>query len=189
MLSPVALNFILVIYSNATQLTYSLIGLLAMARRVIWIRSVCPSVQKFSWNWLFSFFQELKITSLQCLYNISKKKLSMEFLIFDVSYRFLMKVTRHVRSNEKRSLLNVSNILRKSIATAFMFYCDAKHLDTLLGSTHVCYLFLGGCGQKWVWSFRSWNSEICCISREWIDKMNLFFLLFDTNLGKLMLIW
>ena len=28
-------EFILVIYSNATQLTYSLIGLLAMARRVI----------------------------------------------------------------------------------------------------------------------------------------------------------
>ena len=61
MLSWVVLNFILVIYSNATQLTYSLIGLLAMARRVIWIRSVRPSVQKFSWNWLFSFFRELNI--------------------------------------------------------------------------------------------------------------------------------
>ena len=35
MLSWVVLNFILVIYSNATQLTYSLIGLLAMVRRVI----------------------------------------------------------------------------------------------------------------------------------------------------------
>ena len=55
-----------------------------------------------------------------------------------------MKVTRHVQSNEKNSLLNFSNILRKSIATAFVFYCDAKHLDTLLGSSHVCYLFLGG---------------------------------------------
>ena len=54
-------EFILVIYSNATQLTYSLIGLLAMARRVIWIRSVRPSVQKFSWNWLFSFFRELNM--------------------------------------------------------------------------------------------------------------------------------
>ena len=49
-------EFILVIYSNATQLTYSLIGLLAMARRVIWIRSVRPFVQRFLWNWLFSFF-------------------------------------------------------------------------------------------------------------------------------------
>ena len=61
MLSWVVLKFILVIYSNATQLTYSLVGLLTMARRVIWIRSVCPSVQKFSWNWLFSFFWELNM--------------------------------------------------------------------------------------------------------------------------------
>ena len=54
-------EFILVIYSNATQLTNSLIGLQAMTRKVIWIRSVRPSVQKFSWNWLFSFFRELNI--------------------------------------------------------------------------------------------------------------------------------
>ena len=46
-----------------------------------------------------------------------------------------------------------------------VFYCDAKHLDTLQGSSHVCYLFLGGFGQK-AWPFRSWNSVICCISRE-----------------------
>ena len=73
----------------------------------------------------------------------------MELLIFDVSYQFLMKVTKHVQSNEKRSLLNFSNILRKNIATAFVFYCDAKHSDALLGSSHVCcYLFLGGCGQR-----------------------------------------
>ena len=56
MLSWVAVNFILVIYSNAPQLTYFLIGLLAMARRVIWIRSVSLSVKKFSRNWLFIFF-------------------------------------------------------------------------------------------------------------------------------------
>ena len=47
MLSRVVLNFILVIYSNASQLTYSLIGTLTMARRVLWIRSVCPSVWRF----------------------------------------------------------------------------------------------------------------------------------------------
>ena len=59
---------------------------------------------------------------------------------------------------------------------AFVFYCDAKHSDTLLGSSHVCCcLFLGGCGQKWAWPFRSWNSEICCISRVWIDKMSWLF--------------
>ena len=28
------------------------------------------------------------------------------------------------------------HVLRKIIATTFVFYCDAKHLDTLLGSSH-----------------------------------------------------
>ena len=67
----------------------------------------------------------------------------MEFSIFDVIYQFLMKVTRHVKSTHKGSLLNFRNILRKSIATPFVFCCDAKHSDTLLGSSHVYYyLFL-----------------------------------------------
>ena len=61
MLSWVVLNFILTVHSNDSQLIYSLIRLLAMARRVIWIRSVRVSVQKFSWNWLFSFFRGLNI--------------------------------------------------------------------------------------------------------------------------------
>ena len=65
----------------------------------------------------------------------------MEFLIFNVSYRFLMKVARHVQSTRKGILLNFSNILRKSIATASVFYCDARHLDTLLGSNHVCLTY------------------------------------------------
>ena len=73
----------------------------------------------------------------------------------DVSYRFLIKVARHVESIKKGSLLNFSKILRKSIATAFVFYWDAKHTDTLLGSIHVCcYLFFSCCYQKWVWDFR-----------------------------------
>ena len=85
----------------------------------------------------------------------------MEFWIFDVNYQFLMKVARHVQSTKKGSLLNFSNILRKSIESAFVFYCDAKRPDTLLGSHDVCcYLYLGGHGLL------SWNSEICCISRE-----------------------
>ena len=88
----------------------------------------------------------------------------MEFLIFDASYRFLIKVARHVQSTKKGSLLSFSKMLRKNIATAFVFYCDAKYSDTLLGSSHVCcYLFLGGSGQKWAWTL---NSEICCILRE-----------------------
>ena len=95
---------------------------------------------------------------------------------YKLDYRFLVKVARHVQSHQKKKLLNFCNILRKSIATAFMFYCDPKHSDTLLGSSLLyCYLFRSGSSQKWAWPFRSWNSEICCISREWIDKMSWFF--------------
>ena len=66
-----------------------------------------------------------------------------------------MKVAKNVQSTKKESLLNFSNILGKSIATAFVLYCDAKHSDTLLSFSHVCrYLFLGGFGQKWGWRFR-----------------------------------
>ena len=70
-----------------------------------------------------------------------------------------MKVARHVQSTQKsllnlpkntqKCLLNFSNTLRKSIATAFVFYCGAKRSNTLLGSSHAFYnLFLGGCGEK-----------------------------------------
>ena len=140
--------------------------------------------------------QSTQSNSLQGIYNISKKKLWMEFIMDFIKIKtstswiidFLWKPDMYKVPNQG-SFLDFCNILRKSIATVFLLYFDAKHSDTLWGSSHVwCYLFLGGCGQKWAWSFRSWNSEICLISREWIDKMSWFFLHVDTNLGKPMLI-
>ena len=89
-----------------------------------------------------------KITIIKHSQSTQKNK----FLVFDVNYQFLMKLARHVKSTKKGSLLNFSNILRKSIgckATGFVLYCDAKHSDTLLGSSYVCrYVFLSACGQK-----------------------------------------
>ena len=56
-MSLVVLNFILVIYINATQLTYSLIGILDGHGQKGHVNKVFPSsVQKLSWNCLFSFF-------------------------------------------------------------------------------------------------------------------------------------
>ena len=85
-----------------------------------------------------------------------------------------MKVARHIQSTKIGSLLNFSNNLRKSIWTAFLFYCDAKDSDTLMGSSHVCcYLF-------WVAVVKNGRglldhgTEIYCISREWIDKIDFF---------------
>ena len=105
---------------------------------------------------LSSILKVLKVTSLQCLYNISKKKLRMNRVSFGVhqyqnfcklDYQFLMKVVRHVQRTPKWKLLIFLQYIWKSIATAFVFDCYGKHSDTLLGSSHVCcYLFLGGCG-------------------------------------------
>ena len=75
---------------------------------------------------------------------------------------------------------------KKNIATAFVFYCDAKHSDNLRSSSHVrCYLFLDSCGQKLVQPFGSRNSKICFIYlnnelMKWADFLNAV-----TNLGKL----
>ena len=66
--------------------------------------------------------------------------------LYKLDYQFLMKVARHVQSTQKRNFVKFLQYIRKSMATAFVFYCDAKHSDTLPGSSHVCYyLFLGGC--------------------------------------------
>ena len=53
------------------------------------------------WEWS-SILKVLKVTSLQCFYNISKKKLWMEFSIFDVSYWFLMKVARRPKYQKRK---------------------------------------------------------------------------------------
>ena len=57
-------------------------------------------------------------------------------------YRFLIK-TDMSKATKKESLLSFCNILRKSIVTVFVFYCDAKHSDTLQGpSLQSCLLLL-----------------------------------------------
>ena len=110
-----------------------------------------------AWWWAWSsVLKVLKVTSWQCPYNISTKKLCMDRVNFGVhqdqnfcklDHQFLMKVDRHVQSTQKRKLVNLLQYIRQSIATVFVFYCEAKHSDTLLGSSHdCCYLFLGGCG-------------------------------------------
>ena len=114
---------------------------------------------KFSkrwWAWS-SILKVLKVTSLQCLYNISKKKLWMEFILEFIKIKtsaswiinFWWKPDMS-KVPKKWRVLNFCNIPVKSIATAFVFYFNAKHSDTLRGSSYICcYLFFGGCGQKW----------------------------------------
>ena len=60
-----------------------------------------------------------------------------------------MKVAKHVQSTQNRTFVKFLRYVKEKFATAFVFYCDAKHSDILRGPSHVCcYLCLGGCGQK-----------------------------------------
>ena len=86
---------------------------------------------------------------------------------YKLDYQSLMKEARHVQRTQKWKFVKSLQYIKKKYCHCFVFYCDAKHSDTLQSSNYVgYYLFLGGCGQKCMWSFKSWNSEICCISRE-----------------------
>ena len=99
---------------------------------LIGIYSSIPKVSKFA-RWQF-------------LYNISKKKLGMEFFFsLQMSIKvstswtyFLMKMARYVKSTQNSKLV----IFCKECCSYFVFYCHAKYSDTLWGSSHVyCYLF------------------------------------------------
>ena len=58
---------------------------------------------------------------------------------YKLDCQFLLKVAKHVQSTQKRKFVK----FLQCIATVFAFYYDAKHSDTLRGSSHVCcYLFL-----------------------------------------------
>ena len=95
------------------------------------------------WAWS-SILKVLKVISLQYLYNISKKKLGKKFI-------FCMQMNIKVSTNwdycfwwkwPKYPKKEVGNIFAKSVAAAFVFYCDAKHSDILWGSSHVYYYIL-----------------------------------------------
>ena len=96
--------------------------------------------------------------------------------VFTISLKKLdMKLTFLMQINIKVSSQFISTLWASKFSTLLykvFYYCDAKYLDNLLGSSHVCcYLFLGYSGQKWVWSFRSWNSKICCMLKKVNWKM------------------
>ena len=93
-----------------------------------------------------------------------------------LDYHFLMKVARHVQSNQKRKFIKFLQYIKKKYRNCFCVLLWCKTFRCFTGFQHICcYLFLGGCGQKWAQPSRSWNYEICCISTEWIGKMSCFF--------------
>ena len=103
-----------------------------------------------TWRAWWSILKVRNVTNLQFLYNISKNKLWMEFIMefirIKTSTSWIIDFwwTPDMSKVPKKGiLLSFCNILRKSIVTVFAFYCDVKHSETLQGSSHICsYLFL-----------------------------------------------
>ena len=121
-------------------------------------------VSKFptSWYYLYwwawsSILKVLKLTCFQYLYNISKKKLGKEF-IFGIYINIQVSTSWHYfggsgQTCSKFQIKKFGNIFsiyyEKSVATAFMFYCHAKHSDILRGSEQVFILLLTFCWKKY----------------------------------------
>ena len=110
-----------------------------------------------------------KIASSQWRFTISQKKLWMAFIL-------CMQI--NIKVSTSWYYYFWWKWPHKSIATAFLFYCDAKHSGILRGPSLVV---LGGCSQKWVHPFKLLNSKICFIyiyiynvsrNQEWIDEMS-----------------
>ena len=92
-----------------------------------------------------------KIASSQWRFTISQKKLWMAFIL-------CMQI--NIKVSTSWYYYFWWKWPHKSIATASLFYCDAKHSGILRGPSLVV---LGGCSQKWVHPFKLLNSKICFI--------------------------
>ena len=133
------------------------------------------------WEWSI-IIKILKVTSSQYVYSNIKKKVPNKVHLLHAdeyqrfhkfAFSFLLEAAIYVKSMQKRNLvILLQYIEKKSIVTAFINYCDSKHLDFLQGSSHFrCYLFLNGCGQK---KFRSWDCKSRCIPQMiwWIEQID-----------------
>ena len=104
---------------------------------------------KVSYNMILSLqmgiIKHTQSTQNNKFYNISEKKLRMKFIIkvsTSCHYPFWRKWSDMFNVLKIGTWYFLWNILRKSVATFFVFCCEPKHLIILWRSSHVhCYLF------------------------------------------------
>ena len=82
----------------------------------------CKLVLWFWWGWS-NISKVLKTASLQCLYNISKKKLGMKliFLHADKHKSDLMSMMKYSQSNQSNKLANLCNIPKRKFGMEYIF--------------------------------------------------------------------
>ena len=74
---------------------------------------------------------------------------------YKLALSFFVEVARHVQSTQKK-LLMVLQFIKKKEETAFVLYCDAKHLHICRGSSHVtCFSVL--LVSQWSQHFLTWR--------------------------------
>ena len=131
------------------------------------------------WEWS-SILKVLKVTSLQCLYNISKKKLWREFIMVFTKIKFstscIIDFWWNQASIQKKSLLSFYNILRKSIVTVFAFYCDVKYSYSILCKVPVMFVIPCFCNIPTVSILPSQSQLVVCYPK--CSVLNQFILVF-----------
>ena len=55
---------------------------------------------------------------------------------------FFMEVAIHFQNSQNRKLVIFLQYIKKTCCNYFVFYCDAKHSDSLQESSHVCSYLL-----------------------------------------------
>ena len=103
---------------------------------------------RFRWVWS-SILKLLKVTSFQYLHKSQKRELGMKFIFcmqinskvsVSCHYRFLMEVASLFQSTQNRKLVIFVQYIKKELLqllSCSVFNCNAKHSNTLRGSSHV----------------------------------------------------
>ena len=99
------------------------------------------------WEWS-SILKVPKVTSLQCLYNISKKKLWMEFSIFDVKLSIFDESSQTCQKYRKRKFVKFLQYINKSYGNCFCVLFWSKTFRYFTGFQSFLLLLVFG----WLWS-------------------------------------
>ena len=97
--------------------------------------------------------------SSQCLYNISKKKLGMEFIfcmqinIYKLGLLFLMEVARYVQSTKNRKLAIFLQYIKKIVSQLLLCSIVMRNIQIFCGGQIMflvtCFLAQPNCGNFW----------------------------------------
>ena len=131
-----------------------------------------------TWWWAWSsILKVLKVTSLQCLYNISKKKLWMKFIMdfikdkkfYKLDYWFLMKA-RHVQITQKGKLVKFLQYIKKKNRNSFcvlLWYKTFRYFTEF--KTCLLLLVFANIPLVLILPWQSWFLVCCPGVLDWIS--------------------